>query len=118
MSWLGRAWARLLPAGPRDWVEALWAEADEVPAGWQRLTWRAGGVRLIAREARLGLRAGVLLLVAAAAWAAWPASAVPLSHGAVNQGDVIITIALLAGQGRRRAVHRRGPARGHQPAYL
>jgi len=97
MSWLGRAWARLLPAARRDWAEALWAEADEVPAGWERLAWRAGGVRLIAREARLARKAAVLLLVAAAAWAAWPASAVPLSHGAVNQGDVIITIALLAG---------------------
>jgi hypothetical protein len=97
MSWLGRASARLLPAARRDWAKALWAEADEVPAGWERLAWRAGGVRLIAREARLARRTGVLLLVAAAAWAAWPASAAPLSHGAVNQGDVIITIALLAG---------------------
>ena len=97
MSRLSRAWARLLPAGRRDWAEALWAEANEVPAGWRRLVWRAGGVRLIAREARLADRASVLLLVAAAAWAAWPVSAVPLSHGAVNQGDVIITIALLAG---------------------
>lgn len=97
MSWLGRAGAWLLPAGRRDWAEALWAEADEVPAGWARLAWRAGGVRLIAREARLGRGAGVLLLLAAAAWAAWPASAVPLSHGAVDEGDVIITIALLAG---------------------
>ena len=54
MSWLGRAAARLVPAERRDWAEALWAEADEVPAGWERLAWRAGGVRLIARQARLG----------------------------------------------------------------
>jgi len=97
MSWLGRALARRLPASYRDWAEALWAEADEVPAGWERLAWRAGGVRLIARQARIGRAAGGLLLLAAAAWAAWPASAVPLSHGAVDEGDVIITIALLAG---------------------
>ena len=97
MSWLDRARARLLPAARRDRADAHWAEADEVPAGWERLAWRAGGVRLIAREARLGHRTGVLLLVAAAAWAAWPPPAASLSHGAVNQGDVIITIALLAG---------------------
>ena len=37
-----------------------------------------------------------MLLAGAAAWGAWPASAVRLSHGAANQGDVIITLALLA----------------------
>ena len=37
MSWLDRAGARLLPAERRDWAEAVWAEAHEVPAagsGW------------------------------------------------------------------------------------
>jgi hypothetical protein len=33
----------------------------------------------------------------AAAWAAWPQSPVPISHGAADQGDVIITLVLLAG---------------------
>lgn len=46
-------------------------------------------------------RIGVPLLfaaaAAAAAWGAWPQSRVSLSHGAANQGDVIITLALLAG---------------------
>jgi hypothetical protein len=101
MSWRGRAWARLLPAERRDWAEAVWAEAHEVPAGWQRLAWRAGGVRLIAKEAQLTRRIGVPLLfaaaAAAAAWGAWPKSRVSLSHGAANQGDVIITLVLLAG---------------------
>jgi hypothetical protein len=101
MSWLGRAGARLLPAGRRDWAEAVWAEANEVPAGWQRLAWRAGGVRLIAKETQMARRMGVPLLfaaaAAAAAWGAWPESRVSLSHGAANQGDVIITLALLAG---------------------
>jgi hypothetical protein len=100
MSWLGRAVARLLPAGRRDWAEAVWAEAHEVPAGWQRLAWRAGGVRLIAKETQLARRVGAPLLLAAAAgaaaWGAWPKSQVSLSHGAANQGDVIITLALLA----------------------
>jgi hypothetical protein len=101
MSWLGRAVARLLPPGRRDWAEAIWAEAREVPAGWQRLAWRAGGVRLIAKEAQLTRRIGVPLLFAAAAataaWVAWPKSRVSLSHGAANQGDVIVTLVLLAG---------------------
>ena len=39
---------RLLPAGRRDWVAAVWAEAHEVPPG---LAWRAGGVWMLAREA-------------------------------------------------------------------
>lgn len=101
MNWLGRAWTLLLPAGRRDWAEALWAEAHEVPAGWPRLVWRVGGARLIAKEAQLARRTGLLLLFAAAAgvaaWGAWPESSVSLSHGAVNQGDIVITIVLLAG---------------------
>ncbi|MBV9205670.1 MAG: hypothetical protein JO037_09790, partial [Actinobacteria bacterium] len=37
----GRAAAWLLPAGRRDWVTAVWAEAHEVPPGLTRLAWRA-----------------------------------------------------------------------------
>jgi len=79
MSWLSRAGARLLPAGRRDWAEAVWAEAQEVPPGWPRLAWRADGVWLIAREAQIMRRIGTLLLFAAAgaaAWSAWPGAAV------------------------------------------
>jgi len=72
-----------------------------VPAGWPRLAWRAGGVRLIAKEGQMTRRIGILLLGAvaagAAAWEAWPRSPVSISHGAADQGDVIITLALLAG---------------------
>ena len=97
----GRGALRLVPAGRRDWAEAVWAEAHEVPTGWPRLAWRAGGVLLIAKEGQMARRIGVLLLGAAAAgaaaWAAWPESSVRLSHGAADQGDVIITLALLAG---------------------
>jgi hypothetical protein len=92
---------RLVPAARRDWAEAVWAEAHEVPAGWPRLAWRAGGVLLIAKEGQMARRIGMLMLGAvaagAAAWAAWPESSVRLSHGAADQGDVIITLALLAG---------------------
>ena len=39
-----RAAARLLPPGRRPWAEAVRAEAGQVPAGWPRLRWLAGGV--------------------------------------------------------------------------
>jgi hypothetical protein len=42
MAAAGRGAAWLLPAGRRDWVAALWAEAHEVPPGLGRLAWRAG----------------------------------------------------------------------------
>jgi hypothetical protein len=96
MNWLSRAGARLLPAERRDWAEAVWAEAHEVPPGWPRLAWRAGGVRLIAKEAHMVRRTGTLLLfTAAAAWGAWPGSAV--SHAAMIRADVIGAMLLLAG---------------------
>ena len=77
VSRLSRATAAwLLPAGRRDWAEAVWAEAHEVPPGLARLAWRAGGAWMLAREVLLPRRIGraVLYAVAAAfaAWAAWP----------------------------------------------
>jgi hypothetical protein len=96
MSWLGRAGARLLPAERRDWAEAVWAEAHAVPPGWPRLAWRAGGVWLIAREAKMVRWIGSRLVFAAAAgaaaWAAWPAG-----DAAMVRADVIATVLLLAG---------------------
>jgi hypothetical protein len=98
MSWLSRACARLLPAERRDWAEAVWAEAREVPPGWPRLAWRAGGVRLIAGEGQMIRRIGTLLLFTAAAgvaaWSAWPGSA---SHAAMVRADIIGVVLLLAG---------------------
>jgi hypothetical protein len=98
MSWLGHAGARLLPAGRRDWPEAVWAEAREVPAGWARLAWRAGGIWLILKEAQVMRRIGTLLLFAvaagAAAWSAWPGRG---GHAAVARADIIATVLLLAG---------------------
>jgi hypothetical protein len=73
---IGRSVAWLLPAGRRDWVAAVWAEAREVPPGLTRLAWRAGGVWMLAREAlrprRLGRIALFAIAASAAAWAAWP----------------------------------------------
>ena len=100
MSWLSRAATRLAPAERRDWAEALWAEADEVPPGLARLAWRAGGIRLIAREALLMRRAGRSLVFAAAAawvaWAAWPGPAGNIAT-AVARVDVVTVLAVLAG---------------------
>jgi hypothetical protein len=94
-----RAAAWLLPAGRRDWVAAIWAEAHEVPPGLTRLAWRAGGVWVIAREALMPRRMARAALFAAvagvAAWAAWPQPAV--GHAAVSQFHVIATVLLLAG---------------------
>ena len=94
-----RAAAWLLPAGRRDWVAAIWAEAHEVPPGLARLAWRAGGAWVIAREALMPRRLGRAALFAAAAgvaaWAAWPQPAV--GHAAVSQFHVIATVLLLAG---------------------
>jgi len=104
MSWLSqaaalaeRATVGLVPAARRDWAEAIWAEAREVPPGWQRLAWRAGGVRLIVREGQMVRRIGTLLLFTAAAgaavWSAWPDSA---SHAAMVRADIIGAVLLLA----------------------
>ena len=96
MSWLGRAGARLVPAGRRDWAEAVWAEAHEVPAGWPRLAWRVGGVWLIAKEAVMVRWIGSRVLFAAAAgaaaWSAWS-----VGQAATVRADVIVTVLLLAG---------------------
>jgi hypothetical protein len=95
----GRGALRLVPAGRRDWAEAVWAEAHEVPAGWPRLAWRAGGLGLIAKEGQMTRTIGTWSLfvaaAGAAAWGAWPGS--PVSHAAAVQGGIIITLALLVG---------------------
>jgi hypothetical protein len=94
-----RAAAWLLPAGRREWVAAIWAEAYEVPPGLARLVWRAGGAWTLAREVLLPRRLVRALLFAAAAafaaWAAWPQPEV--GHAAVSQFHVIATVLLLAG---------------------
>ena len=112
--------AGLLPADRRVWVRALWAEADEVPAGWRRLAWLAGGVRLTAREAALSRRLGYLLaFAAAAAGTAWSAWSGPPGDSAIviNRVDVITMAVILAGL--PWAIRRtRGPVAGSRLARL
>jgi len=97
---LPRRLTRLMPAERRAWAEALWAEAGQVPAGLARLRWRAGGVRLVAREALLPRRIGRAILFAAAAavavWAAWPGPSASFATPGVR-GYVITMVLLLAG---------------------
>jgi heme/copper-type cytochrome/quinol oxidase subunit 2 len=92
--------ARLVPAGRREWVEALWAEAGQVPPGLARAAWRAGGLRLIAREALPARRAArVLVFAAAAVWVVHAAWRGPAGNPAtaVNRLDVVTVVAVLAG---------------------
>ncbi len=127
MNWLTRLTvavlrcsAAALPSDRRLWLRALWAEADEVPAGWLRLAWLAGGVRLTIREAALGRTLGYPLAFAvAAAGTAWSAWSGPPGDSAVaiNRVDVIATAVILAGLPWvvRRA---RGPLAGSRLARL
>jgi hypothetical protein len=67
--------ASLLPSGQREWAEAVQAEADQVPGGWPRVFWLAGGLWLAAREAKIMRKVvywlGIGAVVTAAAWAVW-----------------------------------------------
>ena len=100
MSRFSRAAARLVPAGRRAWVEAVWAEAHEVPPGVRRLAWLAGGVQMIAREALVPRSIGRWLLFAAAAAVTvrvtWPGAPGRFAT-AVSRIDVVTAVLLLAG---------------------
>jgi len=96
---LGRVAARLVPAGQRAWAKAIWAEAAEVPPGFSRLAWLAGGARVIAREALIARTIGRWLLFAAAAagavLATWPGSQSGFAT-AVARMDVVTVVLVLA----------------------
>jgi hypothetical protein len=67
--------ARMLPPGRREWAEAVAAEAGQVPPGWPRLRWLAGGLRLVAGEATMMRKTvywlGIGAVAATAAWVVW-----------------------------------------------
>ncbi len=69
IAWLARCSVRVVPAERREWAQAVWAEAGEVPAR-ARLFWVAGGLWLVAKEAGMVRRIGYWLGVAALAVAA------------------------------------------------
>jgi membrane-associated phospholipid phosphatase len=127
MNWLTRLIVTLLrysepmvPAEQRAWARALRAEAGQIPAGWERLAWLAGGVRFTVRQATLNR--GVmypLVFAAAAAGTAWGAWSGPPGDPAIviNRVDVITISAILAGLplAARRA---RGPMAGTRQAGM
>lgn len=127
MNWLSRVVAallrcssRMLPADRRGWMRALWTEAHEVPAGWRRLAWLLGGLRLTVLQAtrRRGLAYPLAFTAAAVttAWSAWPGPPGD-SAVAVNRADVITMAVLLAGL--PWAIRRvRGPVAGSRLARL
>jgi hypothetical protein len=90
----------LMAADRREWTEAVLAEAAEVPAGWRRLSWLTGGMRLTVREAvrahRLWYPAAFAAVAAVIAWSAW--SGPPGDSAiAINRTDVLAIVAILAG---------------------
>ena len=96
--------ARLLPADRRHWAEAVGAEAGQVPAGWPRLTWLAGGFWLVAREGamvrRIGYWIGAGGIAAAAAWViwlSWRTSPVADPESATDRVRVVVGAVALAG---------------------
>jgi hypothetical protein len=109
---------RLLPAERRQWAEAAWAEAGEVPAGWPRLLWLSDGLWLVVREAamarrivyRLGI-AVVMVAVAAVVLASWrgvPHGDVETSVDRLRVAVLVLVLAGLPWVARRRGVF--GPA--------
>jgi hypothetical protein len=107
-----RAAARWLPPGRRDWAEAVQAEAELIPAGWPRVGWLAGGLRLAAKEAEIMRKVvywlGIGMVAAAAAWAVWLAWHTSPAADALTVTDrvrVLVgvgALALLPWVGRRR----------------
>jgi PadR family transcriptional regulator, regulatory protein PadR len=96
---LVRGLAGLLGEHRRDWVHALLAETDDLPAPSARLAWLGGGLWLVAREVlmnriiqALAFAAGAVALV----WIGWPGAS-SNSATPVNRMYVVGTLILLAG---------------------
>lgn len=93
----GPAW--LLGEQRRDWVRALLAEAQDIPAPAARLAWLGGGLLLVAREVIVKRIVPALAFAAAAAALVrigWPGAATN-SAVPVNRMYVAGTLVLLAG---------------------
>ena len=120
--------AGMLPAGRRPWAEAVRAEAGQVPAGWPRLRWLAGGLWLVAKEGvtmmiskvvyRLGA-AAVAALAAWVVWLSWRTSPAADQQTVIDRVRVLVGVAALVAlpwAGRRRGWF--GPAGGSIAARL
>jgi hypothetical protein len=105
--------ARLLPADRRPWIDAIRAEADQIPARGQRLSWLTGGFLLIAKEVgmnrKIGYWIGVAGLTAAIAlvmWTSWRAA------GPADAENVTDRVRILIGAGTLAALPWIGRGRG------
>jgi hypothetical protein len=96
LSALLRSSAGLLPTPQRVWAEAIWAEAEEIPAGRERRRWLAGGLLTVTRQSdvvrRVGCTAAAAAAGAALVWLDWhPGSTNP----AVRTDRIGLTVVML-----------------------
>ncbi len=94
-----RGLAGLLGEQRRDWMHALLAETDDLPAPSARLAWLGGGLWLVAREVLMNRIIQALAFAAGAVglvWIAWPGASTN-SATPVNRMYVVGTLVLLAG---------------------
>jgi len=118
--------ARLLPPGRREWVEAVRAEAELVPAGWPRAGWLAGGLWLTVKGAEIMRKIvywiGLGAVAAAAAgvvWLSWHTSPAADALTVTDRVRVLVgvgALVLLPWVGRRRGWF--GPVGGSITARL
>ena len=114
MTWMLRHAARLLSPERRPWAEALRAEAGQVPVGWPRVRWLAGGLVLVAREAHMARKIvywlGLGAVAAAAAWSvvlSWQQTQAADVESTTDRARILAgaaALVLLPWVGRRRGV--------------
>ncbi len=112
VTWALRATAQLLPPARREWAEAVQGEACQLPAGWPRLDWLAGGLWLVVKEAQVVRKfvywVGIGAVAAIGIWAVWRSwTNVPASDPKVVTDKVRLLVAatamiVLPWVGRRR----------------
>src|SRR2546430_3941140 len=94
-----RGRAGVLGEHRRDWVHALLAETDDLPARSARLAWLSGGLLLVVREVLMNRIIQALVFAAGAVglvWIGWPGASTN-SATPVNRMYVVGTLVLLAG---------------------
>jgi hypothetical protein len=114
-------WASgLLPVDRRRWGEAVWADAADLPRGRERLSWLAGGLWLVVREAdvirRIGYAVAGLAAGAVLVWWNWhPGSANPaMTANRLALVGALLVLVLLPWVARPVL----GPVAGNRPARV
>jgi hypothetical protein len=105
--------ARLLPPDRRPWIDAVRAEADQIPDRGQRLSWLAGGFLLIAKDVGMTRKivywigvTGIAAAAALALWTSWRAA------GPADPENVTDRVRILIGAGTLAALPWIGRGRG------